>query len=69
MVFWAISVLIYFWSHTDTCHGPDLQGKKSNIVCRGGRDFQLQIWHRMGMIDEPTDEALEKNMVALGLWE
>jgi hypothetical protein len=31
-------------------------------ICRGGREFQLQYWHRMGVIAEPTDEALQAAM-------
>jgi hypothetical protein len=34
------------------CH----HGSKS--ICRGGRDYQLEIFHRLGLIDAPTDEAL-----------
>lgn len=26
-------------------------------ICRGARDLQLQVFHRFGMIDAPTDEA------------
>lgn len=29
-------------------------------ICRGGRDFQLQVFHRMGLIPEPTDAALQQ---------
>lgn len=42
------------------CHHPRLHGKKETHLCRGARDFQLQIFHRLGVIDEPTDEAWEK---------
>lgn len=38
------------------CH----KGNKS--ICRGGRDFQLQCWSRMGIIAEPTDAALAEAM-------
>ena len=33
------------------CHTTDK-------ICRGARDYQLTIFHRMGIILEPTDEAL-----------
>lgn len=39
------------------CHTED-----NTQVCRGGREFQLQCWHRMGLIEEPTDAALRKAM-------
>ncbi len=35
------------------CHTTDK-------ICRGGRDFQLEIWSRLGIIEIPTDEALYK---------
>lgn len=41
------------------CHSA--RGKKGGqrkVACRGGREFQLTIWHRLGMISEPTEEAL-----------
>lgn len=42
---------------THICH-HGLGSKKKRIACRGGRNFQLTIWHRLGYIAEPTDEAL-----------
>jgi len=50
------------------CHGPQIKGKRTSIVCRGGRDYQLQVWSRMGLITEATDEALEDTMRKLGLF-
>jgi hypothetical protein len=40
------------------CHGPLLHHNDPKVLCRGARDFQLQCWHRMGVIGEPTDESL-----------
>jgi hypothetical protein len=54
---------------THLCHEPDAKGRRDALACRGGRDFQLQIWHRLGLLPEPTDEALRAKMVGLGLWE
>lgn len=39
------------------CHSTS-----DETVCRGGRNFQLQILHRMGLITEPTDNALNEAM-------
>jgi hypothetical protein len=39
------------------CHHPALTGKPETHLCRGARDYQLQLLHRMGLIDEATDEA------------
>lgn len=30
---------------------------KSSRICRGTRDIQLQVFHRLGVIAAPTDEA------------
>jgi hypothetical protein len=48
------------------CHWPQTHGGPRR-ACRGGRDFQLQCWHRMGMIPEPTDAALAEAMRSYGL--
>jgi len=29
-------------------------------LCRGARDHQLQIFHRMGLLEEATDECWDK---------
>ena len=39
------------------CHHPALSGKKQTHLCRGARDQQLTILHRLGMLPEPTDKA------------
>lgn len=48
---------------THICH-HGLARKKKRYACRGGRDFQLTIWHRLGIIAEPTDESLALAMKA-----
>ena len=44
------------------CHHPNLRSKPSTHLCRGARDFQLQIFYRLGVIDALTDEAWQKAM-------
>lgn len=44
------------------CHHDD-----NETICRGGREFQLQIWHRLGVIKAPTDAALREAMKAQGV--
>lgn len=39
------------------CHHDD-----NKTICRGGRDFQLQCFARMGLIPEPADKALKEAM-------
>lgn len=39
------------------CHSTMDKSKNKKLICRGARDYQLTIFHRLGVIDEPTDEA------------
>ncbi len=39
------------------CHHPRLYGKKETHLCRGARDHQLVIFHRLGIIKSATDRA------------
>lgn len=45
----------------------ECQGDDNRTLCRGIRDYQLTIWARMGIIDEPTDEALAAAMRKAGV--
>jgi len=51
------------------CHHPRLQGKPETHLCRGARDYQLQIFHRLGLLDTPTDAAWERAISQLKLEE
>jgi hypothetical protein len=42
------------------CHHPRLQGKPETHLCRGARNYQLQIFHQLGLLDAPTDVAWER---------
>lgn len=42
------------------CHHPRFVEKPETYICRGARDVQLEIFHRLGVIDSPTDEAWEQ---------
>jgi hypothetical protein len=49
------------------CHTPASgtpRGSAGDYHCRGGRDWQLTMWYRMGLISAATDEALEEAMRA-----
>jgi hypothetical protein len=35
-------------------------------VCRGARDWQLNVWYSTGIIDEPTDASLHEAMTEAG---
>ena len=39
------------------CHHPRVYGKKETELCRGTRDRQLVLMHRMGVISEASDAA------------
>jgi hypothetical protein len=41
------------------CHHPRFHGKKEDHLCRGARDFQLELFHKLGVLSEPTDRAWE----------
>ena len=36
------------------CHNHDTK------ICRGSRDVQIEIFHRVGILEEPTDEGYKK---------
>lgn len=42
---------------SQNCHHPRAKGKRETHLCRGARDWQLQVMHRLGVIAEPTDQA------------
>lgn len=39
------------------CHHAQLDGKEPKHLCRGARDYQLEMLSRFGVLSEPTDEA------------
>lgn len=47
------------------CHHPRLDGKEETHLCRGARDFQLEILHRIGFLDTPTDESWNERKKAV----
>jgi len=52
-------------SASQICHHPRLSGKKQTHLCRGARDYQLTIFHRLGVITEPTDVAWKQQQNSL----
>ena len=42
------------------CHHPALYGKPQTYLCRGARDFQLEIFYRLGLLKEPSDAAWKR---------
>ncbi|MGH8001983.1 MAG: hypothetical protein ACREPR_21780 [Brasilonema sp.] len=42
------------------CHHPRLIGEKETHICRGARDFQIEIFYRLGVLETPTQEAWDK---------
>lgn len=49
------------------CHHPRKHGQPETHLCRGARDFQLQIFHRWGLLESPTDEDWERARARLGI--
>ncbi len=44
------------------CHHSTLNGKETTHLCRGARDYQLQIFYRLGMLSEPTDVCWDETL-------
>lgn len=49
------------------CHHPRTHGKPETHLCRGARDLQLQVFHGIGFLSEPTDAAWEAACKRLGI--
>lgn len=49
------------------CHHHALHGEEAHELCRGARNEQLTLLHRMGLIDAPTDAAFENTSRQLGV--
>src|ERR1051326_2264408 len=54
---------------SQTCHSTGIaKGKKRDThLCRGARNFQIQIFYRLGFLEAPTDEAWDKKLIEIGL--
>jgi hypothetical protein len=39
------------------CHAPRLVKKRETHLCRGARDWQLQVFFRLGVLEEESDAA------------
>jgi hypothetical protein len=44
------------------CHS-----RSNQTICFGGRQWQLYVWHQIGRISAPTNEALAEAMRAAGV--
>ena len=42
------------------CHHHKLVNRPESHLCRGARDYQLEIFYRMGLLAEPTDRCWSK---------
>lgn len=51
------TIINKLWRASQICHHPRLKGKPETHICRGARDIQLTIWHRLGILAKPTDKA------------
>ena len=54
---------------SQTCHSTGIANGEphDSHLCRGARNFQLEVFARLGVIDEPTDEAWDKRCHTMGL--
>lgn len=46
---------------------PKSKTKGKAKLCRGARDIQLRVFHEMGFLEAPTDEAWDKKINELSL--
>jgi hypothetical protein len=49
------------------CHTPGPNGRPDELACRGGRNLQLEVWARLGIIAAATDDALLAAMRTAGV--
>lgn len=45
---------------SQTCHSTGVAlnpPRQDTHICRGARDWQIEFFHSIGFLDEPTDEA------------
>lgn len=53
---------------SQTCHSTGVvHGKEDTHLCRGARDYQIELMYRLGVIESPTDEAWDKKRKAVGI--
>ena len=54
---------------SQTCHSTCLAigERHDSHLCRGARNFQLEVFARMGVIGAPTDEAWDERCQSIGL--
>lgn len=63
----TVAVTEYRVSLLSGCNHLCHSDPTNKTICRGGRDFQLQVFHRLGIIENPTDEALAEAMRKCGV--
>jgi hypothetical protein len=49
------------------CHSTRVANKPETHLCRGARDYQLEIFYRLGVIAEPTDGSWTNKARQLGI--
>jgi hypothetical protein len=47
------------------CHAPAFNGEPESKICRGGRDYQIAHFHRIGFLAEPTDRAWAEKLAEI----
>ena len=51
--------------HNHYCHNEQLEGRTPTILCRGTRNYQLKIFHKLGVLAEPTDDCWKETLKSL----
>lgn len=60
-----IRVINRLHKNSQFCHHPRLSGSKETHLCRGARDEQLTLMHRLGVLEQPTDQAWDEARIRL----
>jgi len=42
------------------CHGTEGPQREPRSLCRGARDYQIQILYRLGVLAQPTDQCWQQ---------
>lgn len=53
--------------HSTGSNAINAQTRKPPQLCRGARNVQLEVFHKLGVIEAPTDEAWQKKCRELNL--
>lgn len=48
--------------HNHYCHNEQLEGKTHYNLCRGTRNYQLEVFYKLKVLNEPTDACWKETL-------